>query len=152
MCKLKLKDILMLLPHRNPFIFIDKIIKYKEKKYIIATKHVKLNEFFLKGHFPNFPVVPGVLILESIFQTACVLAYKSTHQLYKKELFYLSSIDYAKFKKKIIPGDIMTIHVDIITIRTHAIRFQGNVFVKNRVVCSARMSFMHDTKLKKFFI
>ncbi|XBC41984.1 MAG: 3-hydroxyacyl-ACP dehydratase FabZ [Buchnera aphidicola (Kaburagia rhusicola rhusicola)] len=152
MCELKLKDILMLLPHRNPFIFIDKIIKYKEKKYIISTKHVKLHEFFLKGHFPNFPVVPGVLILESIFQTACVLAYKSTHQLCKRELFYLSSIDYAKFKHKIFPGDIMTIYVDIITIRAHAIRFQGNVFVKNKVVCSTKMSFMHDTKLKKFFI
>ncbi|XBC42494.1 MAG: 3-hydroxyacyl-ACP dehydratase FabZ [Buchnera aphidicola (Meitanaphis elongallis)] len=147
MCELKLKDILELLPHRYPFIFIDKVIKYKEKQYIIATKSVQYDEFFFQGHFPNYPIVPGVLILESMLQTACVLVYKSMSVLCKKKLFYFSNIDHARFKKKVFPGDTMVININIITIRTNIVRFRGHVLVNDAVVCKAQMSFMHDTKL-----
>ncbi|QCI23252.1 3-hydroxyacyl-ACP dehydratase FabZ [Buchnera aphidicola] len=145
MCKLELQDILKLLPHRYPFVFVDKVIDYKEKKYIIAIKHIQLNEFFLQGHFPNYPIFPGVLILESMLQAACILAYKSINILRKKKLFYFSSIDYARFKKKIFPGDKMIINVNIITIRKNIIRFQGNISVNGITACNAKMSFMNDT-------
>ncbi|XBC38387.1 MAG: 3-hydroxyacyl-ACP dehydratase FabZ [Buchnera aphidicola (Floraphis choui)] len=147
MCKLEFKDILKLLPHRYPFLFIDKVIKYEKRKYIIAIKNVQFSEFFFQGHFPNYPIVPGVLILESMLQTACVLAYKSINTLHKKKLFYFSSIDYAKFKKKIFPGDKMIININIITIRSNIIRFQGTVLVDDKIACNAKMSFMNDSKI-----
>ncbi|XBC39435.1 MAG: 3-hydroxyacyl-ACP dehydratase FabZ [Buchnera aphidicola (Nurudea shiraii)] len=144
MCILISKDISKILPHQYPFIFIDKIIKYVRGKYVIAVKNVNFKSSFLKGHFPNYPIFPGVLILESILQTACFLAFKSMTELCKKKLFYFSSIDYAKFRKKVFPGDTMIIYVNILNFRTNIMRFHGNVVVNEKMVCDTQMSVVYS--------
>ncbi|XBC40956.1 MAG: 3-hydroxyacyl-ACP dehydratase FabZ [Buchnera aphidicola (Nurudea yanoniella)] len=147
MCKLEFQDILKILPHRHPFIFIDKIIKYKREKYIIAVKNIKINNFFFKGHFPGYPIFPGVLILESVLQTACVLIYKSMKVLCKEKVWYVSNIDYAKFKKKVFPGDMIVIYVNISNFRNSVVRFFGDVLVNKKLACRTKMSVMYHTKL-----
>lgn len=105
-----------LLPHRYPFLLIDRVISIEKGKRITALKNVTINEPFFNGHFPTEPVMPGVLIIEALAQTAAVLAYESiiATDASKQRIVYLAGVDNARFKKMVVPGDqlILTVEVD----------------------------------------
>ncbi|WP_367670426.1 3-hydroxyacyl-ACP dehydratase FabZ [Sodalis-like secondary symbiont of Drepanosiphum platanoidis] len=134
---LYIQEILKLLPHRFPFLLIDKVLNFKKGKFLIAIKNVSFNEPCFQGHFPGKPIFPGVLILESMAQATGILAFKSTGELKTGELYYFATINKARFKRPVQPGDQMIIKVYFIKERNKIARFKGIVKVNNYIVCEA---------------
>lgn len=134
---LKTEEILELLPHRYPFVLIDRVIDFKHNKYLKAIKNISINEPCFQGHFPGKPIFPGVLILETMAQATGILAFKSIGKLKKKEIYYFAGIDHARFKKPVIPGDQMIIKVTLEKTRRNLTRFKGIAIVENKIVCEA---------------
>lgn len=130
-------EIMSILPHRFPFLLIDKVLDYDEGKYLQAIKNVTANEPMFTGHFPAYPVFPGVLMLEAMAQATGILAYKSFGQAAKGELYYFASVDNAKFRKPVLPGDQMIIEVDFHKERRGIASFSGVIKVDDKIVCSA---------------
>ena len=106
-------DIQNYLPHRYPFLLIDKILDFKKHDFLKAQKNVSNNEPFFQGHFPGHPVFPGVLILEAMAQATALLDFKSNEREKDSLLYYFVGIDKARFKKPVVPGDIMIIDVKL---------------------------------------
>ncbi len=140
MAELNSADIMKLLPHRYPMLLVDKIVECDDKARIVGIKNVTVNEPFFQGHFPSMPVMPGVLQLEAMAQTAGVLL----NRLVKGEgvLPFFMSIDKAKFRKIVRPGDQMRIEVDIVKLRSKLARFEARVQVDGEVVSQAEMMCM----------
>lgn len=136
---LKIKEILNILPHRYPFLLIDRVVDFKQNKYLKAIKNISFNEPCFQGHYPNKPIFPGVLIIESMAQATGVLAFKSMSKLSQRKIYYFASINNARFKKPVIPGDQMIIEVYFKKIRKNFSRFKGIVTVGNKIVCEAIM-------------
>ena len=109
---LDIKQIMEIIPHRNPFLLIDKIESLEEGKSAVGYKNVTMNEEFFKGHFPGEPVMPGVLIVEALAQTGAVAILSKEE--YKGKIAYFAGINNLKFKKKVIPGDTLKLEVEII--------------------------------------
>ncbi len=107
-------EIQKLLPHRYPFLLVDRVTEVVPGQKLIAYKNVTINEPFFQGHFPGHPVMPGVLILEALAQGAAILAYKSAGIDPEKQVTYLMSIDGAKFRKPVVPGDRLQLEVQVI--------------------------------------
>ena len=108
-------EIMQFLPHRYPFLLIDRVVEMEVGKYITAIKNVSINEPFFTGHFPQSPVMPGVLILEAMAQAAALLSFK-TEQYTPEEIgvVYFAGIDAARFKKPVLPGDQLVLKIDIV--------------------------------------
>ena len=104
-----------LLPHRYPFLLLDRVVGFEKEKSLIAIKNVSINEPFFEGHFPGFPVMPGVLIIEAMAQAAGVLAVLSRGGRQDNEIYFFVGIDSARFKRQVVPGDQVEIHLDVIT-------------------------------------
>ncbi|SNX28297.1 3-hydroxyacyl-[acyl-carrier-protein] dehydratase [Polynucleobacter meluiroseus] len=98
-----INKIMKLLPHRYPFLLVDRVLEYSPKGSITAIKNVTINEPFFQGHFPDFPVMPGVLIIEALAQTAALLTFTEAKQ--EDAIYYFAGIDAARFKKPVVPGD-----------------------------------------------
>ena len=109
---LDIVQIMELLPHRYPFLLIDRIVELEPGKRVVGIKNVTMNEPFFQGHFPGFPVMPGVLIIESMAQCAAILAYNSVGDEAKEKVSYFMSIDNARFRKPVKPGDTLRIEVE----------------------------------------
>jgi 3-hydroxyacyl-[acyl-carrier-protein] dehydratase len=109
---LDIVQIMELLPHRYPFLLIDKILELEAGKRVVGIKNVTMNEPFFQGHFPGFPVMPGVLIIESMAQCAAILAYTATGDAAKDKVSYFMAIDKARFRKPVKPGDTLRIEVE----------------------------------------
>jgi beta-hydroxyacyl-ACP dehydratase FabZ len=122
-----------MLPHRYPFLLIDRILDMEKGKSIVAIKNVTCNESFFQGHFPKFKVMPGVLIIEGIAQTGGVLLYNSIPDPDKK-LVFLSKVDNAKFRKPVIPGDQLRFEVEFIKLKKKFIQIKGKALVDNEIV------------------
>ena len=133
------EEILGLLPHRYPFLLVDKVLSYDEGKCLTAVKNVTVNEPFFQGHFPGKPVFPGVLILEAMAQATGILAFKSVGQLEPGELYYFAAIDHARFKRPVLPGDQMVREVEFIKERRGVARFKGVAKVDGEIACEAEM-------------
>jgi 3-hydroxyacyl-[acyl-carrier-protein] dehydratase len=131
-----------LLPHRYPFLLVDRIIDMKGDESAVGIKSVSVNEPFFQGHFPDFPVMPGVLIIEGIAQTAGALCVHHLNASYKPQLVYFMGIDRAKFRKPVLPGDQLHYHVKKIRARGRAWRFYGEAKVNGQVVAEAEVSAM----------
>ena len=99
------KDITKVLPHRYPFLLVDRILEMEKGKRIVGIKNVTFNEPFFQGHFPDYPIMPGVLLIEAMAQTGGVLALSYEPDMVKDKKFYFSSIDKVKFRKPVLPGD-----------------------------------------------
>ena len=133
-------EILKYLPHRPPFLLIDRIIEIKEGESIVAIKNVTMNEPFFVGHFPNLPVMPGVLILEALAQAAGVLAYKSTNTFPDSGTLYLfAGIDNARFRRVVEPGDQLRLEIKLLRAKREIWKLEGTAYVGDEVVCSAEL-------------
>jgi len=133
-----IKMIMEVLPHRYPFLLIDRIIDVTKGESIVAVKNVTMNEPFFQGHFPGFPIMPGVLIIEAMAQAGGILAYVSGFQN-KKDLIYFSAIDKVRFRKPVVPGDQIIFKIHILKMRTKVIKISGQAFVDDNVVTEAEL-------------
>ena len=136
---LHIEEILELLPHRYPFLLVDRVLDFEEGRFLRAVKNVSVNEPFFQGHFPGKPIFPGVLILEAMAQATGILAFKSVGKLEPGELYYFAGIDEARFKRPVVPGDQMIMEVTFEKTRRGLTRFKGVALVDGKVVCEATM-------------
>ncbi len=134
-------EIQAILPHRYPFLLVDRIRELEPDRRIVGIKNVTFNEPFFQGHFPGRPVMPGVLILEALAQVGGVLAFKSLGSV-NRPVVYLTGIDAAKFRKPVVPGDILRLEVDVIKKRPPFWKMQGKAFVEAELVCEAEVTAM----------
>ncbi len=137
--QLTVEEIMEYLPHRYPFLMIDKITDYEVGVILKAVKNVTINEPFFTGHFPQKPVMPGVMILEAMAQATGILGFKTENVPAgdRSSLYYLVGIDKARFKKVVVPGDRLDIEVKLIKSRRGIYSFSGKALVDGKVVCSA---------------
>jgi beta-hydroxyacyl-ACP dehydratase FabZ len=133
---LYIEEIMELLPHRYPFILIDRIIEMEPAKSCTALKNVTINEPYFHGHFPDQPVMPGVLILESMAQAGAFLTLNSVDNPMSKNMFF-SAVEKAKFRKPIIPGDQVRIEMELLKIRMNAVKLRGIAYVDDKIVTEA---------------
>jgi beta-hydroxyacyl-ACP dehydratase FabZ len=134
-----IQEIMQFLPHRYPFLLVDRILELEPHKKVTALKNVTLNEPFFQGHFPGVPVMPGVLILEAMGQAGGVLAYESSLAKAGGDLVYFTGIDKAKFRKPVVPGDQLILEATILKIRSNAVRLAGIAKVDQQKVAEAEM-------------
>ena len=127
------------LPHRYPFLLIDKVIDIKKNKSIIAQKNVSNNEPFFQGHFPGYPVFPGVLLLEAMAQATAILDIESNKRDMSKQLYYFVGIDKARFKKQVVPGDIIIINAKLNQSKSDIHKFSSECHVNDEVVCTSEL-------------
>lgn len=134
-----INEIKEILPHRYPFLLIDKVISMEGNK-IVAIKNVTVNENYFQGHFPAEAVMPGVLIIEALAQTGAVAILSKNE--FKGKIAYFAGIDKAKFRRKVIPGDILRLEVEITKLRGRAGIGYGIAHVDDKKVCEGELTFM----------
>ncbi len=135
-----INEIRTLLPHTYPFLLVDRVIDLEPSKKIVAIKNVTYNEPFFPGHFPQRPIMPGVLILEAMAQTGGLLAFKSAPGMEGSVFF--TGIDDTRFRKPVIPGDQLKLVVEVVKHRREMWVFDGKAFVDDDVVAEARIMAM----------
>jgi len=141
-------DIIKLIPHRHPFLLIDKITDINLNKSITGIKAVTFNEPYFPGHFPEYPVMPGVLILEAMAQTAACLVSYENKSLSHNNLVFFTGIDKAKFRKPVTPGCKLFYKIYLITSKKSLYKFRGEAFVEEKLVASSEFSAMLVDKEK----
>lgn len=134
-----INEIKEILPHRYPFLLIDKVISMEGNK-IVAIKNVTVNENYFQGHFPAEAVMPGILIIEALAQTGAVAILSKNE--FKGKIAYFAGIDKAKFRRKVIPGDILRLEVEITKLRGRAGLGYGIAYVDDKKVCEGELTFM----------
>ena len=133
-----IRQVLEYLPHRYPFLLIDRVIECKLGESLTGIKNVTFNEPYFTGHFPNKPVMPGVLILEALAQATGILAFRSSNaRPTDGSLYYLVGIDEARFKQVVIPGDQLVLKVDVVKAKRGVWKFNGEASVDGSVVATA---------------
>ncbi|KKO47374.1 3-hydroxyacyl-ACP dehydratase [Arsukibacterium ikkense] len=136
---LQVQEIMALLPHRYPFLLIDKVLDYTPGVSLTALKNVTINEPIFTGHFPGMPIFPGVLILEALAQATGILGFKTVTERSENELYLFAAIDDARFKKPVVPGDTMILEVKFLKERRNMWKFYGEAKVDGIIVCSAEL-------------
>ena len=140
MSELDIYEVMQHLPHRYPFLLIDRVLECKEGESLRAIKNVTYNEPYFQGHFPHRPVMPGVLILEALAQATGILAFRTTHSRpTEQSLYYFVGIDKARFKRPEEPGDQLLLEVDFIKNKRGIWLFTGKASVEGQVVASAEL-------------
>jgi beta-hydroxyacyl-ACP dehydratase FabZ len=133
-------EIMQFLPHRYPFLLVDRILELEPDKRIVGLKNVTINEQFFQGHFPGAPVMPGVLIIESMAQVAGVLIYRDLPDKEKK-LIYFTGIENAKFRRPVMPGDQLHVEMHLLSRRNTFGKMQGRATVDGKLVAEAVVLF-----------
>jgi 3-hydroxyacyl-[acyl-carrier-protein] dehydratase len=133
-------EIKNILPHRYPFLLVDRVVELEKSKSAVGIKNVSANEQFFEGHFPGNPIMPGVLIVEALAQTAGILANMSAEKKYKA--VYFMSIEKAKFRKPVVPGDQLRLEVQLVKERNTVQKFSGVAKVEDKVVAEAEFTAM----------
>lgn len=135
-----INEIMRLLPHRYPFLLLDRVLECKPGKSILAIKNVSMNEPFFTGHFPQRPVMPGVLIVEALAQAACLLGIWSAEGgMEEGTLYYFLGIDRARFKRPVEPGDQLQLHVNLTTSKRGIWKFSAEARVGDDLACTAEI-------------
>ena len=133
------REIQNILPHRYPFLLVDQITELEPNVKAVGIKNVTINEPFFQGHFPNNPIMPGVLIIEAMAQVAGILAFRSGKQ---GNIIYFMSIEKAKFRKPVIPGNQLKLAIKVLKIRNNVWKFSGEAFVNDVLVSEAEFTAM----------
>jgi 3-hydroxyacyl-[acyl-carrier-protein] dehydratase len=136
---LKISDILKLMPHRYPFLLVDRIIESDGIKKMVAIKNVTINEPFFQGHFPDHPVMPGVLVVEALAQVGVLLLFSGDENRDSK-LVYFSGIDNCRFRHPVVPGDQIRLEIVVLRARDRYFKMKGNAFVDGVLVAEAELS------------
>jgi beta-hydroxyacyl-ACP dehydratase FabZ len=134
-----IRKIMEFLPHRYPFILVDRIVEMVPNERIVGLKNVTINEPFFQGHFPGAPVMPGVLMVEAMAQTGAVLAISSLPAEEHGKLMYFMGIDKVRFRKPVAPGDQVLMEVEIIRRRGKTLKMSGNARVDHDLVAEAEL-------------
>ena len=135
--EMRIAEIMRILPHRYPFLLIDRVIEVDPDKRIVALKNVSINEPFFNGHFPGAPVMPGVLTIEAMAQAGAVLGLLEKNADLTKALVYFMGIDEAKFRRPIVPGDQMRIVVEVMRRKAIVWKMKGEVYVGSELAAEA---------------
>lgn len=132
-------EIMSYLPHRYPFLLIDRIVEFESRTRLVAIKNVTINEPFFQGHFPGYPIMPGVLVVEAMAQAGGMIMMHAIPDREKK-LVVFTGIERAKFRRPVTPGDQLRIEVDVISMKLRAGRIEGKALVNGKVVCEATLT------------
>jgi 3-hydroxyacyl-[acyl-carrier-protein] dehydratase len=138
---ISIEEIRATLPHRYPFLLVDRIRELEVGRRIVGIKNVTINEPFFQGHFPDRPIMPGVLILEAMAQVGGVLAIKSV-PAEGRPVVYLTGVDHAKFRKPVVPGDQLRFEIEVLKKRPPFWKMQAKAYVESDLVCEAEMTAM----------
>jgi len=136
---LNIDQIKELIPHRYPFLLVDKVIELEEGKRAVGIKNVTVNEPFFQGHFPDYPIMPGVLIVEAMAQVGCVAMMSMDEN--KGKLGVFAGIDKVRFKKEVRPGDTLTMEVEMISVRRNIGKATAKAFVGEELACTGELVF-----------
>jgi 3-hydroxyacyl-[acyl-carrier-protein] dehydratase len=136
---LEIQEIMALLPHRYPFLMIDRVLDYTPGESLTAIKNITINEPIFTGHFPNMPIFPGVLILEAMAQATGILGFKTVTERSENELYLFAAIDEARFKKPVVPGDQLVLEVKFLKERRNLWKFYCEAKVDGQIVCTAEL-------------
>lgn len=144
---LPIDRILETLPHRYPFLLVDRILEVEQGKRVVGIKNVTINEPFFPGHFPGNPVMPGVLIVEAMAQTGAMLILTDHAEEMAGKYVYLAGIDDARFRRPVVPGDQLRMELEILSLRRSSCRMRGTTFVDGQKVAEATLlSMLVDTQ------
>ena len=130
--------ILSLIPHRYPFVLVDRVLEYERRRRVVAIKNVTINEPFFQGHFPGAPVMPGVLIIEALAQAAGVLIMLEVEDRSRK-LVYFTGIDECRFRRPVVPGDQLRLELDVVRIRPRAAKMRAVAMVGDEIAAEAML-------------
>ena len=133
-------EVQQILPHRYPFLLLDRVLDITLNEKVVGLKNVTVNEPFFQGHFPGKPVMPGVLIIEAMAQAGGILAYKSAPQLTGKKLIYFMGMDKVKFRKPVVPGDQLILELVALRRGQRVWKMQGKAFVGETLVAEAELT------------
>jgi beta-hydroxyacyl-ACP dehydratase FabZ len=135
-----LKEIQDVLPHRYPFLLVDRIVEMELGKRVVGLKNVTINEPFFSGHFPGHPIMPGVLILEAMAQVGGFLLMRSLGLRSEKKVLYFTGIDGARFRRPVVPGDQIRFEVEVLQLRRQICRMKGAALVDGQLAAEAELS------------
>jgi 3-hydroxyacyl-[acyl-carrier-protein] dehydratase len=137
---MEIEEIARFLPHRYPFLLVDRVVEVVVGESIKGYKNLTVNETFFNGHFPGHPVMPGVLMIEAIAQLAGILAFKTRQKTAEDgSLYYLGGVDNVRFKRPVVPGDRLDMQVQILADKRRVMKFSGRAWVDAEVACSAEL-------------
>jgi 3-hydroxyacyl-[acyl-carrier-protein] dehydratase len=136
---LTIGQIMEYLPHRYPFLLIDRVVEFERGRRIVAIKNVTINEPFFVGHFPELPIMPGVLVIEAMAQAGCILLLSEVADRDKK-LVVFTGIEGAKFRRQITPGDQLRLEVDVLSFRPRQGRMEGKAYIDGKLACEATLT------------
>ncbi|MDC7718841.1 3-hydroxyacyl-ACP dehydratase FabZ [Vogesella sp. DC21W] len=133
------REIMRYLPHRYPFLLVDRVTEFVTGQRIKAIKNVTINEPFFMGHFEQYPVMPGVLIIEALAQAAGILSIRSEGERPENELYFFVGIDNARFKRQVVPGDQLTLEVEQLAMKRGIAKYNARALVDGQVACEAQI-------------
>lgn len=139
MAVMEVEEIKKLIPHRYPFLLVDRVVELEEER-IVTLKNVTVNEEFFNGHFPGAPMMPGVLQVEAMAQSACIMLMKKHVEDIEKNLVVFTGIKNAKFRKSVVPGDQLTMEVQLVNMRRNFVTMEGKATVEGNVACELEAS------------
>jgi len=142
---MNINEIKKILPHREPFLFIHEVISLEPGKKAICLHHVRSDDFWVQGHFPEEAVMPGVLQVEALAQAGGIAVLSMPE--HKGKIVYFGSIDRVKFRDKVVPGDTLRLEVELVALRSRGGKGIGKAYINEKLVCSCELTFMFGSKI-----